>query len=152
LVVALVCRRLLRPAVGAAPWAFAGLFALAYLQLVCIQGAFDNYRGGAWYFDWWMHFDEGVVFLGLKPITTTWSVEHHYTLASRTPLYNLTTAAVMAAAGHDFAIYQLASALTNCAVVLAIALLARDFFGRRAALLALLLAPLNLWLLHNAWF
>src|SRR5262249_47469586 len=65
---------------------------------------------------------------------------------------NLTTASVMAAAGHEFAAFQLASALTNCAVVGALALLARDFFGRRGAHLALLLAPLNLWLLHNAWF
>jgi hypothetical protein len=152
LLVAVLCRFLRRPAVGAAPWTFAGFFALAYLELVCIQGAFDNYRGGGWSFDWWMHFDEALVFLGLKPITTTWAVGHDYTLASRTPLFNLTTAAVMAAAGHDFAVYQLASALTNSAVVLAIALLSRDFFGRRGALLALLLAPLNLWLLHNAWF
>jgi hypothetical protein len=132
------------------PWAFAGLFALAYLQLVCVQGAFPDYRGSHWYFDWWMHYDEALVFVGDQDISVTWAGA--YTLASRTPLFNLATASVMALAGHDFAVYQLASALTNCAVVGALALLARDFFGRPGARLALLLAPLNLWLLHNAWF
>jgi hypothetical protein len=138
-----------RRAAGPLPWAFAATFALAYLQLVCVQGAFDNYRGSYWYYDWWMHYDEALVFVGDQPITSHWGP---YTLASRTPLFNLTTAAVMSVAGHDFAVYQLASALTNSVVVLALALLARDFFGRHGALLALLLAPLNLWLLHNAWF
>jgi hypothetical protein len=132
------------------PWTLAGLLALAYLELVCVQGAFPDYRGSRWYFDWWMHYDEALVFLGGRDIDVKWAGA--YTLASRTPLFNLTTAAVMALAGHDFAVYQLASALTNCAVVGALALLARDFFGRPGARLALLLAPLNLWLLHNAWF
>jgi hypothetical protein len=132
------------------PWTFAGLFALAYLELVCVQGAFPDYRGSRWYFDWWMHYDEALVFLGGRDVDVKWAGA--YTLASRTPLFNLTTASVMALAGHDFAVYQLASALTNCAVVGALALLARDFFGRPGARLALLLAPLNLWLLHNAWF
>jgi hypothetical protein len=134
----------------AVPWAFAGLLALAYLQLVCVQGAFPNYRGSHWYFDWWMHYDEALVFVGERDIDVKWAGS--YTLASRTPLFNLTTASVMALAGHGFAVYQLASALTNCAVVGALALLARDFFGRPGARTALLLAPLNLWLLHNAWF
>ena len=73
-------------------------------------------------------------------------------MASRTPLFNLASAFVMGIAGHGFDIYQLASALTNICFVLSLFLLLRDLFGRRAAWLALLLAPLNLWMLHNAWF
>jgi hypothetical protein len=150
LILAVLCHpRRRQPAAGPVPWVFAGFFALAYLQLVCVQALFPVYRGGHWYYDWWMHYDAALVFVGDQPITTRWGP---YTLASRTPLFNLTTASVMALAGHDFAVYQLASVLPSCAVVAGLSLLARDFFGRRGAVLALLLGPLNLWLLHNAWF
>jgi hypothetical protein len=128
----------------------AALFALAYLHLVCIQAILPAYRGSYWSFDWWMHYDEALVFVGDEPVTTVWA--RTYTVASRTPLFNLATAFVMGLAGHDFAFYQLASALTNICFVLALSVLLRDLFGRRAAWLALLLAPLNLWMLHNAWF
>jgi hypothetical protein len=131
-------------------WPMAAVFALAYLHLVCIQALLPAYRGSYWYYDWWMHFDEARVFVGDEPIDTKWA--NGYTLASRTPLFNLATAFVMGLAGHDFSIYQLASAATNICFVLALSLLLRDLFGRRAAWLALLLAPLNLWMLHNSWF
>ncbi len=140
-----------RPAEDARPvWALAAVFGLAYLHLVCIQALLPAYRGSYWFFDWWMHFDEACVFLGDRPVDTVWA--NGYTLASRTPLFNLATAFVMGLAGHDFDIYQLASAATNVCFVLPLYLLVRDLFGRGAAWLALLLAPLNLWMLHNAWF
>jgi hypothetical protein len=123
---------------------------LAYLHLVCIQALLPDYRGSHWYFDWWMHYDEALVFLGDRPVNTTWA--NGYTLASRTPLYNLTTAFVMSVVGHDFASYQIASALTNIAFVAGVYLVLRDLFGLRAARLAVLLAPVNLWMLHNAWY
>jgi hypothetical protein len=131
-------------------WPLAALWALAYLHLLCIQALLPNYRGSDWYFDWWMHYDEALVFVGDRDVHTVWSGT--YTLASRTPLYNLTGAAVLALAGHDFGIFQAASALTDGCVVLVVYVLLRELFDRRAARLGLLLAALNLWLLHNAWF
>ncbi|HKI36176.1 MAG TPA: glycosyltransferase family 39 protein [Gemmataceae bacterium] len=139
-----------RAAEGPSPWPLAAVFVLAYLHLVCLQALLPAYRGSYWYFDWWMHYDEALVFVGREPVETVWAKA--YTLASRTPLFNLTTAFVMGLDGSRFATYQLASALTNIAFVLGLYLLLRDLFGRRAAWLALLLAPLNLWMLHNAWF
>ncbi|HEX5271409.1 MAG TPA: glycosyltransferase family 39 protein, partial [Gemmataceae bacterium] len=140
-----------RPEGGAAPvWPLAALFFLAYLHLVCLQGLLPAYWGSYWYFDWWMHYNEAQIFVGDESVTTTWA--NGYTVASRTPLFNLATAFVMEVGGRDFEVYQLASALTNISFVLSLYLLLRDLFGRRAAWLALPLAPLNLWMLHNAWF
>jgi 4-amino-4-deoxy-L-arabinose transferase-like glycosyltransferase len=149
---ALLCRltTATRPAEnGPSLWPLAAVFALAYLHLVSIQALLPVYRGSYWYFDWWMHYDEALVFVGDRAAETSWG---HYTLASRTPLFNLATAFVMGVAGHGFDVYQLASATTNICFVLSLYVLLRDLFGRRAAWLALLLAPLNLWMLHNAWF
>jgi Dolichyl-phosphate-mannose-protein mannosyltransferase len=136
---------------GASPlWPLAAVFILAYLHLVCIQSLLPAYRGSYWYFDWWMHYNEAQIFVGDEALDTTWA--NGYTVASRTPLFNLATAFVMGIASHDFDVYQLASSLTNICFVLSLFLLLRDLFGRRAAWMALLLAPLNLWMLHNAWF
>jgi hypothetical protein len=135
---------------GGFPWLLAAGFALAYLHLVCIQALLPAYRGSYWYFDWWMHYSEAQIFVGDEVVTKVWAGS--YTVASRTPLFNLATAFVMGLAGHGFDIYQLASAATNICFVLSLYLFLRDLFGRRGAWLALLLAPLNLWMLHNAWF
>src|SRR5262249_38779701 len=58
----------------------------------------------------------------------------------------------MGIAGCSFDAYQLASVLPSVCFVPAVYVLLRDLFDRRAAWLALPLAPLNLWLMHNAWF
>jgi hypothetical protein len=153
LAIAVACRLTTprRPEEAAPPlWPLAALFLLAYLHLVCIQALLPAYRGSYWFFDWWMHYDEAKIFVGDQAADTTWA--NGYTLASRTPLFNLATAFVMGIAGHGFDTYQLASALTNICFVLSLYLLLRDLFDRRAAWLALLLAALNLWMLHNAWF
>jgi hypothetical protein len=125
--------------------------ALAYLHLVCIQSLLPDYRGGTWYYDWWMHYDEALVFVGERDIHTTWA-NNAYTLASRTPLFNLAGASVLAVAGHDFWVFQLAAALLGCCFVPVVYVLLSDLFGPRAAPLALLLAPLDLWMMHEAWF
>lgn len=127
-----------------------GLFVLGQTHLVALQALLPIYIGGNWYFDWWMHYDEALIFLGLRPVDTRWAGV--YTLASRTPLFNLTTASVMAVAGHDFWVFQLASTSANYAFVFAVFLVLRDLFGLRAARLGLILVPLNLWIMHNAWF
>ncbi len=140
-----------RPAeTGPSTWPLAAIFTLAYLHLVAIQILLPAYRGSYWYFDWYMHYNEAQIFVGDEAVTRTWA--NGYTVASRTPLFNLATAFVMGSAGHGFDIYQLASAATNICFVLPLFLLLRDLFGRRAAWLALFLVPLNLWMLHNAWF
>jgi hypothetical protein len=133
---------------GFRPWV-AGLL-LVYGHLLCLQILLPDYLGSRWYNDWWMHFEQAAIFVGDKPVQTVWF--GIYNLASRTPLFNLTTAAVMELAGHEFWVYQAASVLPNSCFALAMALLLRDLFGGRAAWLGLLLAPINLWLMHLAWF
>jgi hypothetical protein len=133
----------------AVPWPLAGLWALAYLHLLCIQALLPVYRGSDWYFDWGMHYDVSLIFAGDRDVHTAWA---GYTLASRTPLFNLVAATVLSLAGRDFSVFQTASVLTDCCIILPVYLLLRELFGPRAARLGLLLAPLNLWLLHNAWF
>jgi len=96
------------------------------------------------------HFDEALIFTGQQGPDTVWL--GCYTLASRTPLFNLTAASVMSLAGSDFAVFQLASVLLSCVFVLPLYLLLRNLFDRRAGYLAVLLAALNVWLMHNAWF
>jgi hypothetical protein len=125
------------------------LCALGYAHLVCIQTLLPCYVGSYWYFDWWMHYDEALVFRGLAGVETQWA---GYNLASRTPLFNLAGAFVLSLAGDDFGIFQLATALLSSCYLPALSLVVRDLLGRRAGRLVLCLAPLNLWLLHNAWF
>jgi hypothetical protein len=151
LLIAVLCLR--RPGPDAPPGAdllpLAGCTALGYLHLVCIQALLPVYRGSLWYFDWWMHYDVARVFLGHQSLDAAWA---EYSLPSRTPLFNLVSASVLALAGDDFWVYQAATALPNCCFIPAAYLVLRDLFGARAARLGLLLAPLNLWMLHNAWF
>jgi hypothetical protein len=138
------------------PWRFCAArplklgFGLVYAHLVCIQALLPNYRGGNWAYDWWMHYDEALIFAGQQSPDTVWL--DSYTLASRTPLFNLTTASVMSLAGWDFAVYQLASVLPSCVFVLPLYLVLRNLFDRRSGYLAVSLAALNVWMLHNAWF
>jgi hypothetical protein len=127
-----------------------GLWALGLAHLAVIQAILPAYIGGGWAFDWFMHYGDARVFLRKIPVDTVWF--GHYTVASRTPLFNLVTACVMAEAGDAFWVYQWASVLTNALVALPVALVLRDLFGPRAAWLGLTLAPLNVWLLHEAWF
>jgi hypothetical protein len=152
LLTALLCRGRKEPQAAAASpclWLLVACSALGYLHLVCIQALLPVYRGSAWYFDWWMHYDEALVFVGERGPEAMWA---DYSLASRTPLFNLACASVLAVAGHDFWVFQLAAALTNGCFIPAAYLLLRDLFGGRAARLGVALAPLNLWMLHNAWF
>jgi hypothetical protein len=132
------------------PWPLAVLFFLGYLNLFCIQALLPAYRGSYWYFDWWMHYDEALIFVHKNAVTTEWA--NGYTVASRTPLFNLTTAFTLGLTGGEFETFQMASVLTGCCFILGLFLLLRELFGPRASWLALLLAPLNLWMLHNAWF
>ena len=132
------------------PWPLAVLFFLAYLNLFCLQALLPAYRGSDWYFDWWMHYDEALIFVHKNEVTTVWAGS--YTVASRTPLFNLATAFVMGLTGGEFETYQMASVLPGCCFILGLFLLLRELFSPRASWLAFLLAPLNLWMMHNAWF
>ncbi len=123
---------------------------IGYLQLLGIQAVLPIYAGGAWYLDWWMHYDEALVFLGVREVGTTWV--GIYTLASRTPLYNLVLSFLMSIAGDEFFTFQVGSTLTNFAFVPALYLVLRDMFGRRTARIGVLFATLNVWIMHEAWF
>lgn len=127
------------------------LFALSYGQLLALQGLLPVYEGSRWYGDWWMHYDEALVFRGERGLDTRW-FSAGYTLASRTPLFNLTAASVMSLAGNEFYVFQLAATLLSGCYVLPLYLLLRDLFGARAGRVGVLLASLNVWLVHNAWF
>jgi hypothetical protein len=126
------------------------LWALGYAELVYTQGLLPNYVGSHWYWDWVNHYQLATVFRGDLPVS--WTTSHQYTLASRTPLFNLAGAFALSLAGNDFGVFQLASALLSTCFLPAVYLVLRDLCGPRAARLGLVLAPLNLWMLHNAWF
>jgi len=130
--------------------AFAALASAPYVHLLLIQALLPIYYGAGWSFDWWMHFDEALVFLGDKPVTTVWA--GHYSLLSRTPLFNLYGAFAMSLFGHEFWIFQVASTFMNSCVCGAMYLVVRDRFDRRAGAFALALFPLNVWMLHGQWF
>ncbi|MGE3819783.1 MAG: ArnT family glycosyltransferase [Isosphaeraceae bacterium] len=127
-----------------------GLWLLGLAHLAVVQTLLPCYLGGGWAFDWWMHYEKARVFVGHLPVSTTWLEK--YSIASRTPLMNLTLAGVLSVAGDTFWTYQWASVLTSAVVVLPLALVAGDLAGGRAARLVLIAAPLNVWLLHEAWF
>jgi hypothetical protein len=154
LAVALLVRRRhpgrLVPAADVGPLA-AG-WALGYAHLLGAQALLPQYVGSEWWGDWCWHYRLCQVFLGRLDVDVHWIGAGTYTLASRTPLFNLAAAFPMAVAGDGFAVFQVADAALNSCWIPAVYLVLRDLFGVRAARLGLVLAPLNLWLLHNAWF
>jgi len=117
---------------------------------VCIQMLLPIYVGGNWFGDWWMHYDEALVFRGERGVETEWF--GLYTLASRTPLFNLVGAFLCRSPATTSGAFQLGSTLLNWCFVSALYLVLRDLFGVRAGRIGVVLASLNLWLLHNAWF
>ncbi len=126
------------------------LWALGYAELVCTQCLLPEYVGSYWYWDWVGHYQTALVFRGDLPVS--WGYVAGYTLASRAPLFNLSGAFALSLAGDDFGVFQLTSALLGTCFLPAVFLILRDLCGPRAARLGLVLAPLNLWMLHNAWF
>jgi hypothetical protein len=132
-------------------WPLVG-WALAYAHLLCIQALLPLYVGSDWWGDWHMHYQEAQVFVGHLSADTHWTGAGTYTIASRTPLFNLAAAFPLALAGDEFWVFQVAASALNCCFVPAVYLVLRDLFDLRAARLGMLLASLNLWLLHNAWF
>lgn len=140
-----------RPGEGmtADAWRLAALCALGYAALVGTQALLPTYEGGHWYGDWWMHYDAALVFRGQHPSTWTWGP---YNLTSRNPLFNLAAAALLAVAGDAFWVYQLGATLLSVVVVCGLYLVLRDFWGVRVGRLGMVLAGLNLWLVHHAWF
>ncbi len=138
--------------ISPSPWPLVGLCALGYLHLLLIQALLPEYVGGLWMGDWQHHYLGARVFAGLEPVDTEWGGAGTYTVASRTPLFNLAAAFVLELGGPEFPIYQTASTFLNVCFLPVVFVLLRDLFGRQAAKLGLLLASLNLWLLHLAWF
>src|SRR5262249_23318682 len=116
-----------------------------------IQAILPVYVGGGWENDWYTHYEEALVFIGERPVSISWDAGR-YTLVSHTPLFNLVTAAVMEWVGDAVWVYQAASGWTHRAILLVLGLLLRDLFGPRAVRLGLILAALNIWILHQAWW
>jgi 4-amino-4-deoxy-L-arabinose transferase-like glycosyltransferase len=133
-------------------WPLVGGWTLVYGHLLLIQALLPQYVGSDWWGDWHMHYEEAQVFLGRLPVTTEWVGAGRYTVASRTPLFNLAAAFLPAVLGDEFWTFQVADAALNSCWVAPVYLLLRELFDRRAARLGVLLAALNVWLLHNAWF
>ena len=48
-------------------------FGLVYLNLVLVTALLPCFRGSMWYFDWWMHYDSALVFLGDRPTDESWA-------------------------------------------------------------------------------
>jgi hypothetical protein len=126
------------------------LWLLGYLHILLIQALLPDYVGSDWYFDWKMHYDFAQVFLGTRP--DDYAALGQYNLASRTPLFNASAGFVLSLTGDEYFSYQITATWLNWLFPAPLYLLMRDRCGVKAARLALLLAPLNLWLLHLAWF
>jgi len=126
------------------------LWSLGFLHLLLIQALLPVYAGSAWYGDWHMHYETAQIFRGLRDVD--YKYVDQYSLASRTPVFNLATAYVMSLVGDEYYVYQLTSTFLSYCFVAPLYLVLRDLAGTRVARLALVLAPLNLWLMHLAWF
>jgi hypothetical protein len=129
-----------------------GLSLLGYTHLLAIQTLLPQYVGGQWLGDWHHHYLGARVFSGLEPVDRQWGGAGTYTVASRTPLYNLAAAGVMELAGDEFCVYQTAVSFLSACIFPVIYVLLHELFDQRTARLGVLLASLNIWLLHIAWF
>jgi hypothetical protein len=150
--VALVCQ-LGRPRITrftADFWWLAGLWALGVAHLVVVQALLPLYVGGDWWGDWSMHYQVAQVFLGTR--SDDWAFMDQYTVASRTPLFNLVAAFGLSLSGDHFWLFQVFASWMNWCFALGLYLVLRDIGGARVGRFALLFAPLNLWMLHMAWF
>jgi hypothetical protein len=106
----------------------AGLWTLGYAHLFCIQALLPLYLGSDWWGDWHHHFLAARVFLRELPVETEWGGAGMYTVASRTPLFELATAFPLTLTGIHFWAYQAASVAPSYAFAGAIYLLLRDLF------------------------
>jgi hypothetical protein len=150
--IAVLCQLGRRPALpkSAGMLWLAGLWALGYVYLVSVQALLPQYVGGDWWYDWLMHYEAAQIFLGTRKLDYIFAGGYH--LSSRTPLFNWVAAFTLSLTGEQFPVFQIAASWMNWLWPAALYLVLRDRFGLRAARLALLLAPLNLWMLHLAWF
>src|SRR5260221_10795487 len=103
-----------------------------------------------WWGVWYMHHPCARVFPGTCP--DSYAFVDQYTLAARTPLFNLVGGFALSLTGDAFWSFQLTCVWLSWCFVAPLALVLRGLYGEGAARLALLLAPLNVWLLHLAWF
>lgn len=142
-----------RPAPGASLWAcrpMAALWALGYCGLLAAQALLTDYVGGDWYGDWQMHYHFAQVFDGTR--SDTYAYNNQYGLTARTPIFNAVGGLAVSLTGDHYWSYQLVASWLNWLFPLPLYLLARDRWGRRVGSLVFLLAPVNFWLLHLAWF
>jgi 4-amino-4-deoxy-L-arabinose transferase-like glycosyltransferase len=136
---------------GALTWRLLGLWALFYAVVLGFQGMSAVYAGGNWYADWWEHYSISQVYAGTEGNHfTVWF--GYYTLASRTPLFNLGAAFALAAFGDRFWVYQVYSTFVSSLFVLAMYLVVDDLWGRRAALVCAVFVFFDAWLVHDAMF
>ena len=149
LVVALVA--LVRGSRGALSWRLMSLWALFYAVLLGFQGMCPVYAGGNWYADWWEHYSISQVYAGTEGShSSVWF--GYYTLASRTPLFNLGAAFALSALGDRFWVYQVYSTFVSSLFVLAVFLVVDDLWGRRAAVVSAVFVFFDVWLVHDAMF
>jgi hypothetical protein len=131
-------------------WMLVGVSLLGYAHLLCIQMLLPQYVGGDWWYDWCMHYQAAQMFLGTRDLDFLFGGGYH--LSSRTPLFNLVAAFVLSLTGERFWVFQIVASWMNWCFPAALYLVLRDRFGARIGRLALILAPMNLWMLHMAWF
>lgn len=130
--------------------------ALAWLIIVTAGGLaclalVPSYSGGGWIGDWFGHWQRTLFFLERWPRETLFN--GFDPLASRPPLVNLLTGALLACTQADFAHYQVVTTVASAAVFLPAALLARRFGSEAGGtrLLAVLFLA-NPLFLQNATF
>lgn len=140
-VLTLACRRdlrrlLARRQVRRMLCALAALMFWTLLLLSIIR----NYGGGAWFGDWFEHYDRSRFFLEDRNLDTKFL--GIYSLTSRPPLMNLVCAHFLAQTGTNFADYQVIASFLNLLAVLPCCLFAmsvcRNFVGNRGRVVAVL--------------
>ncbi|MBI4853383.1 MAG: hypothetical protein HY819_16440 [Acidobacteria bacterium] len=107
------------------PWA--GLLAWIGLSswLMAMQCLVVVYGAGNWYGDWYEHYERSVFFLNQLPLETKF-LNNLWTLPARGPIFNASSALVMAGLGDEFWIFQIISTVFNSFTFLPLALLIRD--------------------------
>src|SRR5262249_27933619 len=107
-------------------WRLPVFWALGYLHLLLVPALLPVYAGRYWYGDWCMHYSTAQIFRGQVDVHDTWA---GYSLASRTPIFNLSTAAVQSLLGDEFFAFQITASFLSYCFVAPLYLVLRDLTG-----------------------
>jgi hypothetical protein len=126
------------------------LFVVFLSLIMLLQLALPIYIGGAWYFDWWQHYNLAQLYMGKVAHDYLWL--GIYNFASRTPLMNLNAAFFLSVFGDNYWVYQIVASILNSAVILPVYLVLKRLMGARLSAAVIALMCLSPSIVHNAWY